>query len=424
MYPNSWTTSFPVTTLTDQPFLNKSFQNDFLQIQWQSMIIFKGILMRLFHQDASHDSTIERDFMDRVLAGNSTNVPPDLDWTRLNEIAQLEGVQGILYRYLVKNDIPPSVLLTFKRYFQSVAAQNLTALDTLKKLEHALGPENIEVMTLKGASLLDHAYPSVGMRPMSDLDLMVRPEKYEQFISLLRSLGYEPDSMIPHYLHKGRSIIDVHIHALNTDRIAHRAELFPSGMEPVWANSLPQQEGYQWVRRPDDVDNTILLAQHLMKHSFSSLIWIIDIYMLVKNRDSTFWASLQKRADQLDQTKPLSYALYLTEGLFGVHPPQGSRFDHLDKDLSRLERGILGARIKGQTLHRLGPLMALFCLPELKARITFLWETLFPKKAVVKQEFQSLHRGKRLLFYPGRVLQMALLAVRQIWLIITALVRG
>jgi len=384
----------------------------------------KNALTRLFPMDGQNGLDQEIRYINRALSHHSTPKTPYLDWKSLKEIACMEGVAGILYHRLKDTDIPPSTLSQFRHYYQSVVAQNLIALNTLEKLEHALGSDRVEALTLKGASLLEHLYTGVGMRPMSDIDLMVRPEQYERFVNLLLKLGYVPDTMIPHNFHKDKSVIDVHIHALNTDRIANRAELFPSGMEPVWANSLPWQEGFRWIRRPDDVDNVLLLTQHLMKHSFSSLIWIVDIYMLVKNRDSAFWTRLEKRADQLDQTRPLSYSLYLTKGLFGVEPPQGSRLDHLYKNLSRLERGILGARIKGQTLHRLGPLMALFCLPRLKARITFLWETLFPKKTVIEQEFHSLHRGKRLLFYPGRVLQIAAFALKQLLLITGAFIRG
>lgn len=384
----------------------------------------KNSLVRLFSMDKRNGLSQEIRYINRALSHHSTLKTPDLDWEGLYETACKEGVAGILYHRLEDMDTPPSTLSKLRHHYQSIVAQNLIALDTLEKLEHALDRERIEAMTLKGTSLIEHVYPCVGMRPMSDLDLMVHPEQYEQFISLLCRLGYEANSMIPHYLHKGRSIIDVHMHALNTDRITKRSGLFPSGMEPVWANSLPWQEGYQWIRRPDDVDNTILLTQHLMKHSFSNLIWIYDIYMLLKNRDSAFWTSLRKRADQLGQTRPLSYALYLTKDLFGLEPSQECRYDHLRKDLSRLERGLLGARIEGQTLHRLGPLMALFCLPGLKARISFMWETLFPKKEVIEQEFHSLHQGKRFLFYPGRVFQIAALLLKQLLLIMGSFIRG
>jgi hypothetical protein len=384
----------------------------------------KNTLMRLCPMGELKDPNQEISYINQALSHHPTLKTPHLDWKGLKEIACMEGVAGILYHRLRDTDIPPSILNQLRHHYQSVVAQNLTALDALEKLEHALGSKRIEAMTLKGASLLEHIYPGVGMRPMSDLDLMVRPEQYERFVNLLLKLDYVPDAMIPHYFHRKKSFIDVHIHALNTDRIANRAELFPSGMEPIWANSLPWQEGYRWIRRPDDVDNVLLLAQHLMKHSFSSLIWIVDICLLVENRDSAFWTRLNKRANQLAQTRPLSYALYLTKGLFGVEAPQGSWFDQLLKDLSRLERGILGARIKGQTLYRLGPLMALFCLPGPKARITFLWETLFPKTTVIEQEFHSLHRGKRLLFYPGRVLQIATLTFKKLLLIVGAFIRG
>jgi hypothetical protein len=384
----------------------------------------KNSLTRFFSIDEQNILDQEIGYINQALRHHSTLKTPRLDWENLHETACKEGVAGILYHRLKDTDIPPFTLSQLKHHYQSVVAQNLIALDTLEKLEHALDHEKIQVMTLKGASLIENVYPYLGMRPMRDLDLMVHPEQYDKFLSLLSRLGYAPDSMIPHYMHKGRSVIDVHIHALNTDRITKRSGLFPSGMEPVWKNSVPWKEGFQWIRQPDEVDNTILLSQHLMKHSFSSLIWIVDIYMLTKNRNNAFWNKLLNRANQLKQTRPLSYALYLTEGLFGLEPSQGSRLDHLNKNLSRLERGILRARINGQSLHRLGPLMALFCLTGLKARITFLWETLFPKTTVIEQEFHSLHRGKRFLFYPGRVFQIATLAIKQLLLIVGAFIRG
>ena len=382
--------------------------------------------MRLLPINDLNDLDQERRYIIQTLDNRSPDDPPlDLDWTRLKDIACTEGVAGILYGHLKDRDIPQSALSPLNRYYQSVAAQNLISLDALQKLEHALDREKkIEIVTLKGASLLENIYPSVGIRPMGDLDLMVRPRDQERFVGLLHAQGYQTDPLIPHILRKGGSVIDVHIHALNTDRITNRAKLFPSGMEPVWANSVPWQEGYKWLRRPDDVDNILLLCQHAMKHSFSSLIWLMDIHELLRDRDSAFWARLFKRADHLSQRKSLSYTLFLLNGFFGMEPLQGSGLEDLFKGLSRLERGILGTMFRGQTLHRLGPLLALLCIPGMRARITFLWETLFPEQEIIEQEFACAYKGKRRFFYPARLFQIAVLAFRQSSLIIAALMRG
>ena len=172
-------------------------------------------------------------------------------------------------------------------------------------------------------------------------------------------------------------------------------------MDPVWAHSVPWLEGYKWLKRPDDADNTLLLSQHAMKHSFSNLIWLMDIHRILRNRDKDFWARLFKRADHLSQNKSLRYTLFLLRGLFSMEPPRGTLCEDLSIGLSRLERGILATRIRGETLHRLGPLMALLCISGATARIAFLWETLFPKKKVIEQEFAIICRGKRWFFYPA-----------------------
>lgn len=380
--------------------------------------------MQPFATDESKDLDQETLYILRTLGGHSPAPHPNLDWARFIDIAREEGVAGILYNYLKDKDVPPSILLSLKRTYLSVAAQNLVFLDALENLEHVLESQKIEIILLKGASLLENIYPSVGMRPMIDLDLMVRPRDQERLFRLLQAQGYRRDPLIPHIVRKGRTLLDVHSHALNADRIANRARLFPAGMESVWAHSVPWQEGYKWLKRPDDVDNTLLLSQHVMKHSFSNLIWLMDIHRILSNRDNDFWVRLFKRADHLSQRKPLRYTLFLLKGLFNTEPPRGTPFGDLSIGLSRLERGILATRIRGKALHRLGPLMALLCISGATARLAFLWETLFPKKEVIEQEFSITCRGKRRFFYPVRFIEFTTLAFKQFFLIISALIRG
>ena len=172
------------------------------------------------------------------------------------------------------------------------------------------------------------------------------------------------------------------------------------------------------------MDNLLLLSHHLMKHSYSMLIWLVDILQLLGDHDEQFLKQLSKRADHLLQRKSLSYTLYLINRLFGYKPPGGSGFEDLSKGLSRLERGILGARISGRSIDRMGPLLAFLCIHGFRDRIAFLLETLFPKRSVVKQEFAIPFGGRRVYCYPGRLLQTLGLASRQLSLILGALIRG
>jgi hypothetical protein len=93
-------------------------------------------------------------------------------------------------------------------------------------------------------------------------------------------------------------------------------------------------------------------------------------------------------------------------------------------NITKLERGILRARIKGQSPERIGPLLALFCVSGFRAKIMFLLETIFPKKNVIEQEFIHSSKGKRIFFYPVRFMQIFVFVFTQFSLILKALIRG
>jgi Uncharacterised nucleotidyltransferase len=65
-------------------------------------------------------------------------------------------------------------------------------LGELAELLRACRTAGIEVLPLKGALLAARYYAEPGLRPMSDLDLLVRPEDERRLVELLALLGYQP----------------------------------------------------------------------------------------------------------------------------------------------------------------------------------------------------------------------------------------
>ncbi|MHA2248634.1 MAG: nucleotidyltransferase domain-containing protein [Candidatus Hodarchaeales archaeon] len=384
----------------------------------------KNRLSQLASFCESNPNNNERKFILSILRGESADHPQNLNWTRLTEIAYQQGVLGILFPYLKGMEIPESTLSSLEGRYHAISAANLIRIKELEKLEDALSHEKVKILTLKGASLIDTIYPSVGMRPMDDIDLMVRPKEWDRFAEIMHRLGYRKDPPASHSFKKDGVTIDLHTHALNIDRIKGRSALFPYGMAPVWAESLPWKPGFRYLRSPDNADQVILLTQHLMKHSFSKLIWLVDIYRLMNNQGDQFWKRLTERSDLFMQRRSLSYVLYLLKGLFGYEPPRGSGIECLPGTLSRIERAILDMTIKGQSLDGIGPLMALFCIPKVKDKIRFGFETMFPKEEIVTREFGYSSSWKRIFFIPVRLFQMAAIFTRHFALIICTLMSG
>jgi hypothetical protein len=267
-------------------------------------------------------------------------------------------------------------------------------------------------MTLKGASLLKSVYTSIGLRPMEDLDLMVRPEDLEFFASLLRRQGYQQNQKLSNSFKKGHVVIDLHTHALNINRIRSRTRLFPGGMNPIWQSSVPWGPGHRWIRRPDDIDTILLLSQHYLKHYYSRLIWLEDIHRLMRTHDQKFLSDLADRAHQLKQTKPLAYTLYFLQKIYDVPLPRHSTLEALKDDISAIERFLLNSSKQEHPSEILAVVMALFCIRGLKNRIWFGRENLFPRSEVMQNEFGGIMGSSRAIFYPLRFFRAFILTLR------------
>lgn len=57
----------------------------------------------------------------------------------------------------------------------------------------------VELLPLKGAVLVEHYYPDPALRPMADLDLLVRPEAVEPLHRVMLALGYRPGEQTPRH---------------------------------------------------------------------------------------------------------------------------------------------------------------------------------------------------------------------------------
>ena len=129
-----------------------------------------------------------------------------VDWERLALLAHREQAYTILWERLRPYEglLPAEQRATFAR-LAMVATFHLSHLQArLVASVEALVAAKIEVLLLKGAGLLYTAYPSIAERPMSDVDLLVRPEQAVAAQAVLGGLGWtwdEGDAAAAFYAH-------------------------------------------------------------------------------------------------------------------------------------------------------------------------------------------------------------------------------
>ncbi|GAB4524424.1 MAG: hypothetical protein Fur0018_07970 [Anaerolineales bacterium] len=87
--------------------------------------------------------------------------------------------------------IPAGLLDSLAPAYYETLARNTLLLQELGRILEAFEQAGIEVIVLKGAALAQTLYEDIGLRPMSDIDLLVRPEDVWRVWKIICSLGYQ-----------------------------------------------------------------------------------------------------------------------------------------------------------------------------------------------------------------------------------------
>lgn len=335
----------------------------------------------------SEDANLVSRNTSRLVEFFSSGVNADL----LVNMALKEGMAGILYKNLLKSGIFEFLDNGLQEKIQSQYYRtlyiNLKLNHALKIILSQLNQNGVEMVLLQGIDLLQGIYDDIGLRPLSDIDLWVPAKNYRKLIPILINLGYRPDPLYPNTFRKGPTVLDLHTHILWADRIQARQHLLSKDQNYIYQNTrLLEIDGLK-ARCLGRYDRIIYLGLHMLKHNAERLIWLVDIYRLTADFDSSNWEALLVRAKELGQTKCIAYIAFLIENLLGHQLPEPTRL--LLRNLNTVEKKILRQRIKKGSLPEWSTLFLLSPGKGLKKRFTFIAETLYPRPDILRQVFSD-----------------------------------
>jgi len=141
---------------------------------------------------SSREREISRTLATWFLEG--PNQDPDWgpeDWQALKSVVRVHGAGPLLHLALRPVTwLPDEMRLWFAEQYRFSRERAARLQDDLQGLLAAFGSGAIAVMPLKGSLLSAAYYPDPALRPMADLDLLVRPAARTAAEALLEKLGY------------------------------------------------------------------------------------------------------------------------------------------------------------------------------------------------------------------------------------------
>lgn len=197
----------------------------------------------------------------------------------------------------------------------------------LRVLEEA----GIETMVLKGAGLALRHYPSIGARPMYDVDVLVRPEFALTAARLLLQAGWsqflpaELELLLPAthgtaFTAPTGSKLDLHWYALWS----------PALDDDFWSSADPLQVGGAATLVPCPADQLLHVCVHGSWSEYPLARWVADALAVMRSTPSLNWTRVIDRASARSLTLPLSDALHYLRDIFGAPVPQPV-LDQLDE---------------------------------------------------------------------------------------------
>ena len=324
--------------------------------------------------------------------------------------AMKEGLGGFLYKSLLKAGCLETITPRHKQKLYNI--YYLTVRKNIK-LQHALNAilddlnfEGIEVALLQGMALLQKPYKDVGLRPMKDMDLWVLPDNYQHLIDRLARQKFEKDPLYPNTYRKGEIVLDIHTHLLWADRIKAREYLLSKSQDEIFLRSESINVNGRKVLCLCPQDHFLYLGLHALKHNFERLIWLVDIKCLVAGWKKSDWDCLIERAEELGHKKTLLFVLYLLTRLFDIRLPDGISAFLNNWKPGFMEKRILNRRIEGQSIPTWAQLVMISNGRKFGERLSFFYETLFPRPEVLRQVFANTPQLSVPQLYWRRVLQV------------------
>ncbi len=296
----------------------------------------------------------------------------------------------------------PWMQSALKRRHQRLAAATLAQGLALAEVLEDLHRSGIAVLVMRGLRHAEWIYADPGARPFEDHDLLVQPPDEGGAAAALRRLGFENPG--PGLFRRGGVLVDLHTDPLGARRRPTRHEIFPVAVERLFRRASPGRVAGAPALILEPEDELLLLAVHLVKHSFDRLVRIADLaHALAIHGGSIDWSRVRERAAAARLDRVLARALEAAT-MLGVGIPEPFR----GAPAGRLERALMDRVGRLAPLPWTGELLMACSSGAVLSGARFLMDALLPAGDL------PAHRFARAAALPARAVTVTAGAVRWI----------
>jgi len=319
---------------------------------------------------------------------------PDLNWAYFFEQANNQGVASLIYKSLsgidyARSIVPETILARLASCYYNVASRNTLLTEKLAAILDYFQKERIEIILLKGIALIQTIYPNIALRPIYDIDILIRPQDFAVVKAGLEELGYFNSVFYREDFYQDNIMVDVHEELINMTRIKSRRKAHRIDMDEVWRSSLAIEINGQKARILSPEYSLMELCLHLtFHHGLQGLIWFVDIARLIEYyKNEIDWNRFIKETSDYRINKPVYYALFYVSKILKQDIPEYVLSQLRPQRQNFLERKIFNMILSGRPLENTRFFFTLINLETFLDKIFFLREIALPSPGILSVKY-------------------------------------
>jgi hypothetical protein len=355
------------------------------------------------------------------------------NWPNIYEAAVMLGIGSLISRHLIryeqKDTIPKIIISKFNQLYYRSFSRNIILYEHFKKIHQAFEVNKIEIIPLKGIYLAETYYKDIGLRQMTDIDLLVKQEDVEKCIKILMNLGYKAAERVKTEFikHEGAAkhlptmvlngvFIEIHYRIL----IDNSTYFIDIGNYWKNTNSIILYNTPTLALSPENLLQYLCI--HLERHFNEGKIQLyqfVDLLGILQKHEKGFnWDDFVISCEKSHCIKNVFRVLFLLQKFFLVSFPEKIQqiiiqysnisTENLFISFLNCQKEEISAQIETQNLKNLRKIRGL------KNKFRYLYGDIFPSKSFMVSRYAINKKHPLFFFYMVRFLKGFIILIRHV----------
>jgi len=344
-----------------------------------------------------------------------------INWNYINEFSKNHGLSGLIYRNIQNNYkskwIPNEFLSKIKSEYLRTCIRNSNLNFHYKKLLNFLNQNNIPVIPLKGIFLTEFVYQDFGLRPMCDIDLLIK-EKYIKRVkehleknkynshAFKRSKFFNENVLNHHLPALTKGIICFELHY----QLCYYTKLYSVNINELWHTSVNISNGNNNINIIDTEHLLIYHCFHIHKHMEAGLVRLGQVYdilqIVIRYKYQIDWDRLNYLCNKYNLSGIVQHVFHICKTHFNLNIPavkhEITNIRHQEITNQNFSNILKGKKVIPAGLKNIRRKLEI--LTGIKVKAAYLYLLLFPNAEYMKNRYNLENNFMLLFFYPYRIL--------------------